>query len=252
MKKDAIRTAVIGMGNMGSQYAALLAAGAVPEMALAAVTRVRPETLAARGLALPAGLPVYQTAEELFAAVDGGARGLDAGVGATPHRLHEEQAVAAMERGLCVLCDKPAGITSAAARRMEQARPAGLVCGYIFQQRTFPSYRAIRQLQPIRWTDENKSAGGVPLGKSYVGIVDVLQNKNSIVISAEFGRVEVSWVGICVQFCHSPAIFHGNGVAHLAERFFVQMRRRSSGRAPKSSNSSWKYYFIVLYSQLCS
>ncbi len=78
--------------------------------------------------------------------MDGGALGLDAVVIATPHRLHEEQAVAAMERGLCVLCDKPAGITSAAARRMEQARPAGLVCGYIFQQRTFPSYRAIRQL----------------------------------------------------------------------------------------------------------
>ena len=44
-----IRTAVIGMGNMGSQYAALLAAGAVPGMELAAITRVRPETLAARG-----------------------------------------------------------------------------------------------------------------------------------------------------------------------------------------------------------
>ena len=141
-----IRTAVIGMGNMGSQYAALLAAGAVPGMELAAVTRVRPETLAARGLTLPAGLPVYQTADELFAAADSGALALDAVIIATPHRLHEEQAVAAMQRGLCVLCDKPAGITSAAARRMEQARPAGLVCGYIFQQRTFPSYRAIRQL----------------------------------------------------------------------------------------------------------
>src|SRR5699024_11729791 len=67
------RSSDLGMGNMGSQYAALLAAGAVPGMELAAVTRVRPETLAARGLALPAGLPVYQTAEELFAAVDGGA-----------------------------------------------------------------------------------------------------------------------------------------------------------------------------------
>lgn len=146
MCETIIRTAVIGMGNMGSQYAALLAAGAVPGMALAAVTRVRPETLAARGLTLPAGLPVYQTAEELFAAVDGGTLGLDAVVIATPHRLHEEQAAAAMRRGLCVLSDKPAGITSAAARRMEQARPSGLVCGYIFQQRTFPSYRAIRQL----------------------------------------------------------------------------------------------------------
>ena len=108
MGENIIRAAVVGMGNMGSQYAALLAAGAVPGMALAAVTRVRPETLAARHLALPAGLPVYQTADELFAAVDSGALGLDAVVIATPHRLHEEQAVAAMRRGLCVLCDKPA------------------------------------------------------------------------------------------------------------------------------------------------
>lgn len=146
MKGSIIRTAVIGMGNMGSQYAALLAAGQVPGMELAAVTRVRPEMLAARGLVLPAGLPVYPTADALFAAVDRGELALDAVIIATPHRLHEQQAVDAMQRRLAVLCDKPAGIASAAARRMEQARPAGLVCGYVFQQRTFPTYRMIRQL----------------------------------------------------------------------------------------------------------
>ena len=144
--KGSIRTAVIGMGNMGSQYAALLAAGQVPGMELAAVTRVRPEMLAARGLVLPAGLPVYPTADALFAAVDRRELALDAVIIATPHRLHEQQAVDAMQRRLAVLCDKPAGIASAAARRMEQARPAGLVCGYVFQQRTFPTYRMIRQL----------------------------------------------------------------------------------------------------------
>ncbi|OUQ38027.1 Gfo/Idh/MocA family protein [Faecalibacterium sp. An121] len=144
--KGSIRTAVIGMGNMGSQYAALLAAGQVPGMELAAVTRVRPEMLAARGLVLPVGLPVYPTADALFAAVDRGELALDAVIIATPHRLHEQQAVDAMQRQLAVLCDKPAGIASAAARRMEQARPAGLVCGYVFQQRTFPTYRMIRQL----------------------------------------------------------------------------------------------------------
>ena len=146
MKGSIIRTAVIGMGNMGSQYAALLAAGQVPGMELAAVTRVRPEMLAARELVLPAGLPVYPTADALFAAVDRGELALDAVIIATPHRLHEQQAVDAMQRRLAVLCDKPAGIASAAARRMEQARPAGLVCGYVFQQRTFPTYRMIRQL----------------------------------------------------------------------------------------------------------
>lgn len=144
--KGSIRTAVIGMGNMGSQYAVLLAAGQVPGMELAAVTRVRPEMLAVRGLVLPVGLPVYPTADALFAAVDRGELALDAVIIATPHRLHEQQAVDAMQRRLAVLCDKPAGIASAAARRMEQARPAGLVCGYVFQQRTFPTYRMIRQL----------------------------------------------------------------------------------------------------------
>ena len=146
MEEHCIRTAVIGMGNMGSQYAALLVSGAVPGMCLAAVTRVRPETLAARHLTLPEGLPVFQTAEQLFEAVDTGALALDAVIIATPHRLHQEQAEAAMKRGLCVLSDKPAGICSSQARRMEQARPEGLVCGYIFQQRTFPAYRNIREL----------------------------------------------------------------------------------------------------------
>ena len=141
-----IRAAVIGMGNMGSQYAGLLLAGQVPGMALAAATRVRPEMLAARHLTLPGDLPVYPTADALFEAVDRGSLALDAVIIATPHRLHQEQAVAAMERGLCVLCDKPAGIRSSQAREMEQARPEGLVCGYIFQQRTFPGYRMIRGL----------------------------------------------------------------------------------------------------------
>lgn len=145
-EQEILRAAVIGMGNMGSQYAGLLLAGKVPGMALAAVTRVKPEMLAARGLTLPEDLPVYPTADALFGAVDAGQLALDAVIIATPHRLHQEQAEAAMQRGLCVLSDKPAGIRSSQARQMEQARPEGLVCGYIFQQRTFPSYRMIHQL----------------------------------------------------------------------------------------------------------
>ena len=40
-----LKTAVIGMGTMGSKYAAFLLNGQVPAMELAAVTRVRPERL---------------------------------------------------------------------------------------------------------------------------------------------------------------------------------------------------------------
>ncbi len=141
-----VKTAIIGMGSMGSKYAAFLLNGQVPGMELAAVTRVRPERLAAMQITLPAHLPVYPSADALFAAVDAGELSLDAVIIVTPHRLHEEQATAAMKRGLHVLCDKPAGIFSRQARNVEESCPAGLVYASIFQQRTSPAYRKIRDL----------------------------------------------------------------------------------------------------------
>ena len=86
----ALRTGIIGMGNMGSQYAALLLEGQIPGMELAAVTRVRPEQLQKLGLELPEGLPVFPSADALFQAVDDKSLSLDAVIIATPHRLHEE------------------------------------------------------------------------------------------------------------------------------------------------------------------
>lgn len=141
-----LKTAVIGMGNMGSQYAAFLLTGQVPGMELAAVTRVRPERLAALNLILPESLPVYPSAEALFAACDAGALKLDAVIIVTPHRLHQEQALAAMKRGLHVLCDKPAGIASSQARIMEEACPQNLTYAFIFQKRALPAYQEIRRL----------------------------------------------------------------------------------------------------------
>ena len=134
-----LRTGIIGMGNMGSQYAALLLGGLIPGMELAAVTRVRPEQLQKLGLTLPEDIPVFPSADALFQAVDDKSLSLDAVIIATPHRLHEEQSISAMKRGLHVLCDKPAGIYSRQARLMEEARPQDLGCAYIFHQRTDPS-----------------------------------------------------------------------------------------------------------------
>lgn len=141
-----LKTAVIGMGTMGSKYAAFLLNGQVPAMELAAVTRVRPERLKAMNLTLPDDLPVFPSADALFQALDEGRLSLDAVIIVTPHRLHEEQTLAAMKRGLHVLCDKPAGISSRQARSAEEFCPAELTYAFIFQQRTFPVYKKIREL----------------------------------------------------------------------------------------------------------
>ena len=53
------------------------------------------------------------------------------------------------------------------------------------------AYRSLRKTEPLRWAGENKSAISVPLGNGPIGIMDVLQKKDRLVIPAEFGRIEV-------------------------------------------------------------
>lgn len=147
--KNTIKTGVIGVGNMGSKYAALIANGEVPGMELCAVTRVRPEYREGIQAALDGGLPVYQSADELFKAVEQRELELDGVVIATPHYAHEEQAVRAFKNGLHVLCDKPAGVYSRQARMIEEAlaQASGKpVYNMVFNQRTNPVYRRMKEL----------------------------------------------------------------------------------------------------------
>lgn len=140
------------MGNMGAKYAAMLLEGKVPDMELCAATRIGAagrETV--RGL-LPQNLPVYQTEDALFAAYDAGEFEANAVLIATPHYSHEKIALAAFERGLHVLCEKPAGVYTRQARNIWEAYEAAraekpeLVYGVMFQQRTFPAYKKLREL----------------------------------------------------------------------------------------------------------
>lgn len=137
-----IRIGIIGMGNMGCQYAEWILAGEIPELTLVAVTRIKQSRREWAEHTLPSDLPIFQTAEELLAMQE-----LDAVLIATPHRLHPEQTIAALQRGLHVLCDKPAGVYAAdAARANDEATKQNLVYGMIFNQRTNPMYQKLREL----------------------------------------------------------------------------------------------------------
>jgi predicted dehydrogenase len=66
---------------------------------------------------------------------------------ATPHPSHEEVTLAAAERGVHVLCEKPIAHTVGAADRMiEGCRRAGVLLGIDFNQRTTPAYIRAHQL----------------------------------------------------------------------------------------------------------
>ncbi len=146
---EKVRVGVIGVGNMGSKYAQLIAEGEIAGLELAAVTRVRPEYREKLQSALDSGLTVYESADALFDAVESGGLSLDAVVIATPHYAHAEQAVRAFRNHLHVLCDKPAGVYSRQARLIEEALSAAdkkLVYSMVFNQRTNPVYRRMKEL----------------------------------------------------------------------------------------------------------
>ena len=142
-----IRTAVIGVGNMGSRYASIIQDGQAKGMELAAITRVRG---AYREKLLPSiekGVPVYESADVLFEEVENGKLKLDAVIIATPHYAHEELAVRAFNNGLHVLCDKPSGVYSRQARLMEEAADrSGKVFSMVFNQRTLPVYMKLKEI----------------------------------------------------------------------------------------------------------
>lgn len=147
-----IRTAVIGIGNMGSKYASMILDGKIQGLSLAAITRIRssssqPAYSKLRALSLDGKLPVFESADTLFEAVENGELKLDAVIITTPHYSHEEISVRAFKNGLHVLCEKPSGVYSRQARNMEVAADsAGKVFSMVFHFRTMPIYTELKKL----------------------------------------------------------------------------------------------------------
>ena len=142
-----IKTAVIGVGNMGSRYASIIQNGQIEGMELAALTRVRDSYKDLLRPSIDRGIPVFESADKLFEAIENGSLVTQAVIVATPHYSHEEIAVRAFNNGLHVLCDKPSGVYSRQARLMEEAADkSGKVFSMVFNQRTLPIYIQLKEL----------------------------------------------------------------------------------------------------------
>ena len=110
-----IRVGIIGMGNMGCKYAAYFLSKQIPGATLVGVTRItkRQEEWARKQL--PKELPILQTDQELLEQVE-----MDAVIIATPHYAHPEQVMMSLQKGIHVLCEKPAGVYTKQVRLMNE------------------------------------------------------------------------------------------------------------------------------------
>ncbi len=165
MQYNILKTALIGVGNMGKKYAEMITAGEVPHMKLTAVVIRRDELMEwGESLVNTDGekVKIFRSAEELFAVeaenINANIAGndiqkvnetslFDAVIIATPHKTHKELALKAFALKKDVLCDKPAAADIGEALQMnEAASKSNRIYGMVFHQRLYPKYVKIKEM----------------------------------------------------------------------------------------------------------
>ncbi len=143
MTQNQVRIGVIGIGNMGGKHAQHIID--LPNTALAALCESNPARLAA--LDFPPDLSRFSDYRAMLDNTP-----LDAVLIATPHYDHPDICLAAFERGLHVLVEKPLAVHVQEAERAiagyQQARRGqpDLVFAAMFMQRTWGHWRAIKAM----------------------------------------------------------------------------------------------------------
>ena len=138
-----IKLGIIGIGNMGSNYATKVANGECPDFELVAVADINPKRLDWARENLKGSMTLFDTAEEML---DSGM--LDACMVETPHYDHPRYAMECMKRGIHVMIDKPAGVYTKQVREMNECAKEHpeVVFGVMFNQRTNCVYKKMREL----------------------------------------------------------------------------------------------------------
>ncbi len=148
-----VRLGILGVGNMGATHAQSVLDGKVRRAQLTAVCSRSPARLAP----FAGKVKTFTHAGELIADGD-----VDAVLIATPHPSHPPLGIHALQAGRHVLVEKPIATHTAEAQRLLAAHTdAKRVFAVMFNQRTDPFYRKIREMvragelgevRRIQWT----------------------------------------------------------------------------------------------------
>lgn len=136
-----LKTAVIGMGNMGSAHAFCITSGEIEGMELVAVCDIN-KNRTGKFVSLYPHIKSYSDYKELI-----DSKTVDCVVIATPHPLHAEIAINALENGINVMLEKPADISVTKVKKLnEVAEKSGKVFSIMFNQRTNPLFQKAREI----------------------------------------------------------------------------------------------------------
>ncbi|MBW5445569.1 gfo/Idh/MocA family oxidoreductase [Cohnella sp. CFH 77786] len=139
---EKIRVGVIGQGNMGAAHAGYLSRGEVEGAVLTAVCDESPERLRRAIGKYGEDVKAFDDASAFLSSGS-----IDGVLICTPHYSHPKLAIEAFRNGLHVLIEKPAGVYTRQVREMnEAASSSDRVFGIMYNQRTNPMYRKLRDM----------------------------------------------------------------------------------------------------------
>ena len=137
---DCLKVGIIGIGNMGSTHAASIAAGKIRGMELCSVCDTDENKLNVFDT-----LPNIAKFSDYRSLIDSGIA--NSIIIATPHYFHPGIAIYALQRGLNVLTEKPAGVRLSDVIRMnEAAKKSTGVFGIMWNQRTNPLFLEAKKI----------------------------------------------------------------------------------------------------------
>ncbi len=137
-----LRFGIIGVGTQGKTYANFLKEGKVKNACLGALCDID-EAVIGYCKENFSDIPVYDNYMDL---IESGK--VDAIITTVPHYLHPEMGIAAIERGVHALVEKPAGVYTKQVEELNKVAKANPEVGFgiMFNQRMNPLYQELKKI----------------------------------------------------------------------------------------------------------
>lgn len=139
---EKVKFGIIGVGNMGTNHLRFFQQGKIRNGTVTAVADINRDRLIKAKNTFGEQFELYDSGAQLIEKAD-----VDAIVVAVPHYGHAEISIQAFNKGLHVLCEKPAGVYTKQVKEMNAvAEKSGKIFTIMYNQRTNPLYKKMHDL----------------------------------------------------------------------------------------------------------
>ena len=139
---DKVRFGIVGCGHMGTGHAANFFGGKIENGVVSALCDINPNKLEKMKELYGDKEKYFYSAEQMFKSGE-----CDAVIICTPHYIHPDLAIMAMDNNLHCIVEKPAGVYTLQVKEMlKRAETSDKVLGIMFNQRTNPAFKKMREM----------------------------------------------------------------------------------------------------------